>query len=90
MNVNFPSVPPNEVLGLQVARQGSRKIGGALTQGKDPRGNKYYWVGPQRERSDVQNGTDLDVVLAGGIAVTPLSLDLTHRSMLRSMKKFLL
>jgi len=90
MNVNFPSVPPNEVSGLKVASQGSRKIGGALTEGTDPRGNKYYWVGPQRERSDVQNGTDLDVVLAGGIAVTPISLDLTHRSMLRSMKKSLI
>lgn len=90
MNVNFPNVPPNKVLGLEVASQGSRKIGGTLMEGKDPRGNKYYWVGPQRERSDVQNGTDLDVVLAGGIAVTPLSLDLTHRSMLRSMKKSLL
>jgi len=90
MNVNFPSVPPSKVLGLEVARQGCRKIGGALTEGKDPKGNKYYWIGPQRQRSDVKIGTDLNVVIAGGIAVTPLSLDLTHQSMLRAMKKSLL
>ena len=90
MNVNFPSVPPSKVLGFEVARQGCRKIGGTLMEGKDPRGNKYYWIGPQRQRSDVKIGTDLNVVIAGGIAVTPLSVDLTHRFMLRAMKKSLL
>ena len=86
MNVNFPDVPPGAVAGIEVARQGRRKIGGALNEGKDPRGDKYFWIGPQRHEDETKTGTDLGVVTAGGIAVTPLSLDFTHKSMLQKMK----
>ena len=86
MNVNFPDVPPGAVAGIEVARQGRRKIGGALNEGKDPRGDKYFWIGPQRHEDESKTGTDLGVVTAGGIAVTPLSLDFTHKSMLQKMK----
>ena len=86
MNVNFPDVPPGAVTGIEFCRQGRRKIGGALTEGLDPRGDKHFWIGPQRDEDELQTGTDLGVVTAGGIAVTPLSMDLTHRSMLKKMK----
>ena len=89
MNVNFPNVSPDKVCGIEVVRQGRRKIGGALTEGIDPRGDPYYWVGPQREENVLRAGTDLKVVAAGGISITPLSLDLTHQSMLRTMKALL-
>ena len=86
MNVNFPDVPPGAVTGIEFSRQGRRKIGGALIEGLDPRGDKYFWIGPQRDEDELQTGTDLGVVTAGGIAVTPLSMDLTHKSMLKKMK----
>ena len=86
MNVNFPNVSPDQVSGIKVVRQGRRKIGGIFTEGIDPRGDPYYWVGPQREEDAFKPGTDLKVVAAGGITITPLSLDLTHQSMLRTMK----
>ena len=86
MNVNFPDVPPGAVTGIEVVRQGRRKIGGELTEGYDPRGDKYFWVGPQRDENKFKLGTDLGVVTAGGIAVTPLSTNLTHKSTLQKMK----
>jgi len=86
MNVNFPDVPPGAVTGIEFSRQGRRKIGGALIEGLDPRGDKYFWIGPQRDEDEFQTGTDLGVVTAGGIAVTPLSIELTHQSMLKKMR----
>jgi len=86
MNVNFPDVPVKSVTGIDVVRQGRRKIGGALTPGTDPRGDRYYWVGPQRDEDAFKAGTDLSSVTAGAIAITPLTLDLTHAATLRKLK----
>jgi 5'-nucleotidase len=86
MNVNFPPVNANAVTGIDYVRQGRRKIGGGLTAGTDPRGGRYYWIGPQREEDRAARGTDLEAVLRGAISVTPLSLDLTHTATLRKLK----
>lgn len=86
MNVNFPPVNSGAVTGIESVRQGRRKIGGALTPGTDPRGEKYYWIGPQREEDRAAKGTDLEAVLRGAISVTPLTLDLTHGATLKKLK----
>jgi 5'-nucleotidase len=86
MNVNFPAVNAKAVTGIEVCRQGSRKITGMLTRGTDPRGEPYYWVGPQRDEDRFKLGTDLEVVERGAIAVTPLGVDLTHEPTLKKLK----
>lgn len=86
MNVNFPPVNAKDVTSIEAASQGRRKIGGGLTPGVDPRGEPYYWIGPQREEDRGRKGTDLEAVLRGAIAVTPLTMDLTHATTLRKMK----
>jgi len=86
MNVNFPDVPAKQVTGIEFVRQGRRKIGGALTPGTDPRGDTYYWVGPQRDEDAFRAGTDLAAVSAGAIAVTPLTMDLTHAGALKKLR----
>jgi 5'-nucleotidase len=86
INVNFPPVNAGEVTSIETVRQGRRKIGGALTPGVDPRGEPYYWIGPQREEDRAKKGTDLEAVLRGAIAVTPLTLDLTHSQALRKLQ----
>lgn len=86
MNINFPDVSAAKVTGYEICSQGKRKIGGDLVEGKDPRGDAYYWVGIQRDEEKFRKGTDLAVVNNGGISVTPLSLDLTHAQTLKKMK----
>ena len=86
MNINFPPVNANAVTGIEGVRQGHRKIGGDLTPGTDPRGDRYYWIGPQREENRATKGTDLEAVVRGAISVTPLSLDLTHTATLKKLK----
>lgn len=89
MNVNIPNVAASEVTGVEATRQGRRKIGGALSERLDPRGEAYYWIGAQRGRMTYARGTDLEAVGRGAISVTPLSLELTHGGTLKALRKVL-
>jgi 5'-nucleotidase len=75
-----------KVGGVEICRQGRRKIGGGLTPGIDPRGDEYFWIGPQRDEEQFLKGTDLAAVNNGFVAVTPLALDLTHADTLKKLK----
>jgi len=86
MNVNFPDVPADDVTGIEYVRQGRRKIGGDLKPGMDPRGDPYFWIGAQRDEEKFRPGTDLEAVGRGAIAVTPLTIDMTHVGMLKKMR----
>jgi 5'-nucleotidase len=86
MNVNFPARPAVEVNGIEITREGRRKIGDEILEGFDPRGEPYYWIGNQKTSPTYAKGTDLAAVHDGKVSVTPLSLDLTHRSMQRQLK----
>jgi 5'-nucleotidase len=77
LNVNFPDVAPADVTGIEVTRQGRHKVGGAMKEGVDPRGVRYYWIGGERDEDTSLEGTDLEAVHRGAISVTPMSLDLT-------------
>ena len=86
LNVNFPPIKNRLVIGIEATSQGHRKIGGELAFGVDPRGEKFYWIGQQREEKELIKGTDMEAISRGAISLTPLGLDLTHRSMLNKMR----
>ncbi len=86
INVNFPDVAARAVSGVEITRQGRRKIGGELVQGTDPRGEAYFWIGSQRVEPGFRRGTDLEAVRRGAVSVTPLSLDLTHAPTLKPLR----
>lgn len=50
MNVNFPSVEPDQAQGIHVVRHGQRKVGDDLIERTDPRGRSYFWIGTLRAR----------------------------------------
>jgi 5'-nucleotidase len=87
INVNFPDLPPKQVTGMQVVRQGRRKLGDNLTERIDPRGVPYYWIGPARDEAPNQPGTDIAAAAEGAIAITPIFLDFTHVPALDALKK---
>jgi 5'-nucleotidase len=87
VNVNFPDVTANKVSGIEITRQGRRKIGGDLQSGVDPRGDTYYWVGPQRIEDKFRKGSDLEAVNRGVVSISPLSTDLSHSGTLKKLKE---
>ena len=86
VNVNFPAVPPEDVSGIFVCRQGRRDQGTSVTEGEDPSGRRFVWIGGYQIDASKDKDTDLAITIAGGIAVTPLHLDLTHRGTMKKMQ----
>ena len=55
INVNFPAVAPDEVLGVKVTRQGKRNLGFLkVDQRRDGRGNPYFWIGSSGSRTSIR------------------------------------
>jgi 5'-nucleotidase len=86
-NINFPSLPPGEVRGIAVTSQGRRVIADNLTEGVDPRGRPYFWIGPVREARGAEPGTDVAALADGKISVTPIRLDLTDQPLLPVLRR---
>jgi 5'-nucleotidase len=90
INVNFPDRHHGDVTGIEVCRQGRRKLGDNLTERVDPRGVPYYWIGPTRDEAPNQPGTDIAAVNGGKVAITPIFLDLTNVHALDALAKLFL
>ena len=87
VNVNFPDREPGEVSGIEITRQGRRDQSLMRIDARhDGRGNPYYWVGFERQKSKPAAGTDLHAVYGGRISVTPLGLDLTRDELMPTMR----
>lgn len=79
INVNFPDVPHGQVAGIEIARQGRRKLEDEVSERLDPRGEPYIWIGGLGNEEAPVPGTDIAAVHDGKVAVTPLCVDLTDR-----------
>ncbi len=81
LNVNVPSVTPDRIKGVAVTRLGRRAYVNEVSRRKDPRGQPYYWFSGEPRELDSEEGTDISVVAAGCISITPIHFDLTdHES----------
>ena len=77
-NVNFPAAAsPSLVRGFTVTHQGKRVLGDNLSEGTDPRGRHYYWIGPSQMRGGAEPGTDLGALADNRVSITPIHLNLT-------------
>ncbi|HEX8117059.1 MAG TPA: 5'/3'-nucleotidase SurE [Pyrinomonadaceae bacterium] len=79
LNVN---IPPGEIRGVRVTRQGIKKARPIITEHIDPRGKAYYWIGEEYYGTSAEDGTDYAAVEAGLVSVTPMRSDMTnHRAL---------
>jgi 5'-nucleotidase len=86
ININFPALPPEQVQGIRVCRQGIRDYGRLrIVQRTDPRGYEYFWFGLAPVVQTAGHVTDLESIADGYISVTPLHLDLTHDASLQTL-----
>ena len=87
ININFPDVDPAKVKGTVVCVQGLRELSDITIDARvDARNVPYYWLGFRRHHNKHKADTDLGVTQAGGISVTPLQLDLTHKPSMTKLK----
>ena len=89
LNVNVPDCGYEELAGIAAARLGFRHKSEPMVKTKDPRDRTIYWIGPAGEGQDAGAGTDFEVIGNGGVAVTPLKVDLTRHEALPNVAKWL-
>jgi 5'-nucleotidase len=77
LNINVPYLPFDEIKGFRITRQGLRVYRDELVRREDPRGRPYYWIGGDAPTGVPEEGTDIGVLSAGFVSITPISLDLT-------------
>jgi 5'-nucleotidase len=80
LNVNIPALPPEQIRGFKLTRQGLSKFRESFEQREDPRGNLYYWLAGEATAAETDDGVDVTAVREGYVSVTPLFYDLTAHS----------
>ena len=79
LNINLP---PGEIKGVKVTRQGIKNARPVITEHIDPRGKPYFWIGEEYFNVNSVEGTDYHAVKSGYVSVTPLRSDMTdHRAL---------
>jgi 5'-nucleotidase len=89
LNVNVPDVPYESLAGVEVTRLGRRHKAQPVVQGKNPRGETVYWVGPAGAAREAGPGTDFNALERGAVSVTPLQVDLTHSQQIPLISKWI-
>lgn len=88
LNVNVPDLPPSQIKGVVVTRQGKRRYSGQLEKRTDPMGRDYYWLGGDQPTDSLEEGTDVYAISEGWVSVTPVHLDLTAYSSIDEVRSW--
>jgi 5'-nucleotidase len=85
LNIN---IPPGEIRGVRVTRQGIKQARPIISEHIDPRGKAYYWIGEEVFSHGHEEGTDYDAIEHGYISVTPLRSDMTNHNALVALDRW--
>ncbi len=85
LNVNLPTLPRDQVLGIKITRQHTGRLVEHFERRVDPRKQVYYWLAEIHERRDLDPETDFGALTAGYISITPIHHDLTDYHALKEM-----
>lgn len=86
LNVNIPAVPPDEIAGVCITRQGTAKFEERFESRTDPRGNVYYWLSVEKFAGNGNVDDDFIALRHKKITITPIHYDLTCEKELERLK----
>lgn len=86
LNVNLPSLPPDEVKGVRITSLGQRRYSDSLTRALDPSGKEYFWIGGGDTTWRGNQDSDFRAIEEGYISLTPLHLDLTNYRIIEEIR----
>ncbi len=87
LNVNIPNLPYESLGKLRATRLGRRHQAEPVIRALDPRGREIFWIGPPGACLDAGEGTDFHATSQGEVSITPLQVDLTHRTELELLAR---
>jgi 5'-nucleotidase len=83
LNINLP---PGEIKGVRVTKQGIKNARPVISEHIDPRGKAYFWIGEEYFNKNSADGTDYQAVELGFASVTPLKADMTDHNALTTIE----
>ena len=84
-NINVPYLAEKEIKGYMITRQGLRVYLDKLVSREDPRGRPYYWIGGEEPTGVPDEGTDFGALSQDYVSITPLHLDMTAYSVIKTL-----
>jgi 5'-nucleotidase len=87
LNVNIPNLPYEALGKLRATRLGRRHQAEPVIRAQDPRGREIFWIGPPGACLDAGEGTDFYATAQGDVSITPLQIDLTHKTQLALLER---
>jgi 5'/3'-nucleotidase len=85
LNINLP---PGEIKGVRVTRQGIKNARPVISEHIDPRGKPYFWIGEEYFSKNSTDGTDYQAIELGYVSVTPMKSDMTDHSALTAIESW--
>jgi 5'-nucleotidase len=86
LNVNIPAIPPDEITGVCITRQGTARFEERFESRTDPRGNVYYWLSGERFQGEGNPDDDFIALRQKKITITPIHYDLTSMTELEKLR----
>ena len=86
LNVNIPSGPVEDLKGIKVCRQAEGSWVEEFQEGKDPRGQSYYWLTGKFVNADSNPNNDVANLEDGYVTVVPSGHDLTIYDAIEAMR----
>ncbi len=88
LNVNIPSLPPEEIKGVKITRQGRARYEEFFEKRVDPMNRSYYWLSGKKMMLDSDGDVDDVAITDSYIAITPLQFDLTDYKSFDNLKQW--
>lgn len=89
ININYPSLPENQIKGIKMTQLGKRYYKNELIEKKDELNETYFMIGGEGPFWEKKPDSDFCAVADGYISITPLSLSLTDQSLLNHFRRIL-
>ncbi len=87
LNINTPALHSEDISGIAITRLGTKMFTDSYEKRTDPRGKVYYWMAGELIKSDGNDGTDINALRQNKISITPVTFEITHKSIMADLEK---
>ncbi len=86
LNVNTPALDEQDIAGVQITKLGTKMFTDSYEKRVDPRGKVYYWMAGELTTKHEEDGTDISAVRSNRVSITPVTFEMTHKTILSDIE----
>lgn len=88
LSTNIPNLPPDQIAGVRMTRQGRSRWEEDAIERHDMFGNPYYWLNGTLQLCDTCCEEDEFAVRQRFVTITPVSCDMTNYGFLKTLQRW--